>query len=378
VNFLDRRPNEPALDAALSEARRVPAPELDWDRMQERMWQAIDREPAPAKQPVKLRALSAVPVLAVAAGVALWFGRAEVQPATSVASVAEESSLIDGDSLERDQVLQAGSTGLRVVHNGRAEWTLEPNSQASVIEHGKIVRVRLVAGSMRAEVVPAPEKERFVVEAAGTRVAVHGTVFRVAMEEGRNLVDVEQGIVAVAPLDPSHPQAVLLRAPTHAEFALSGVPLEGKHSLNEKQNFGVARLARKAHAPSPPLATSTIAEAAEAASEELPAAPSASSEEPAPIRQRLTIGEVEEGVAPVVATITRCFRAGAEPSGNLRVTAQSAVTLKVAPDGTIEQLSFDPPLSPTVQSCSEREIAEVRFAPSVEGASVTRMLELTR
>lgn len=376
MKLFDRRPNEPALDAVLEEARRVPAPELDWDRIQQRMWQAIDREPAPVKRTFALRALWTVPALAVAAGAVLWFGQSTVDSSSPVATVSQEASAIDGDALERDELLQAGPSGLRVTHSGRAEWTLEPNATASVLEHGNVVRVRLVSGSLRARVVPTPEKERFVVEAAGTRVAVHGTVFRVAMEEARNLVDVEEGVVAVAPLDQKRAESVLLRAPAHAEFALSGVPLESKHALDEKRAARLAPALKKPRTTARALSSGEVSasEANEVQSDEAPTAPSASSA----AHQRLTIGEVEEGVAPVVAAITRCFRAGSEASRNLRVTAQSAVTLKVAPDGTLEKLTFNPPLSPSVQSCSERETAEVRFAASIEGASVTRVLELTR
>ena len=87
---------------------------------------------------------------------------------------------------------------------------------------------------------------------------------------------------------------------------------------------------------------------------------------------------MEEGVSSVVQAITTCFRESTPDSHTLKVTAQSSVTLSVAPDGSIEQVSFDPPLSPSVQSCTEHALTEVRFAPSLEGASVTRILELTR
>lgn len=376
----DRNPAEQALEAALDEARRVPGPELDWDTMQRKLWQAIDREPKVAPKAFSWRALWAVPALAAAVATVVWFAPHTAQSPAVAPAVVAQAGVVDGDALTSSDLLRAGPQGLHISHRGRAEWELAANATARVEEHDHVVRIRLLAGSLRAEVVPTLEKERFVVEAAGTRVAVHGTVFRVAISEDRNLVDVEEGVVAVTPLDANQPQSVILRAPSHAEFALSGVPLQSR-AVAQKQSAAPIQTTRPGRRWTPstpaPVSASAPIESAEAIAAQ-PAPPLASDREPAPLPQRLNIGEVEEGVAPVVEAITACFRESTPNSHTLKVTAQSAVTLSVAPDGSIEQVSFDPPLSPSVQGCTEHALTELRFAPSLEGASVTRVLELTR
>ncbi|HET9932966.1 MAG TPA: hypothetical protein VFQ35_19820, partial [Polyangiaceae bacterium] len=158
----------------------------------------------------------------------------------------------------------------------------------------------------------------------------------------------------------------------------SGLPLDQAPVAVAKQSppFASNRPLRR-WTPSAPPSVSPRVESVETTPAE-PALPLATSREPAPVPRRLNIGEVEQGVAQVVDAITTCFRESTPHSRTLKVTAQSAVTLSVAPDGSIEQVSFDPPLSPSVQECTEHGLAELRFAPSIEGASVTRVLELTR
>lgn len=374
-----QRPAEHTLAAVLEEARRVPAPELDWDAMQGRLWRSIDQAPKAESRRWSWQSLGAVAALAAATAGVFWLAPRTAPSPHATASIATQVDTLDGDVLARDELLQAGPNGLHVSHRGRAEWVLAPHASASVQEHGDVVRIRLVAGSLRAEVVPTEQKERFIVEAAGTRVAVHGTVFRVELAGDRNLVDVEEGVVAVGPLEPTQAVPVLLRAPTHAEFALAGSPLVHSQAVAIKQGAHenhASRRVRRWTATATPLASAPV-EVTEATPAE-PALPAATTEEPAPLPQRLNIGEVEEGVTPVVEAIARCFRENTPGSHSLKVSAQSAVTLSVAPEGSIEQVSFAPPLSPTVQSCSEHALSELRFAPSLEGASVTRVLELAR
>lgn len=379
MKSFQQRPAEHALAAALEEARRVPGPELDWDAMQRRLWRAVDATPAAKSHPRRWQSLGAVAALAAATAGLFWLAPRTAPSPSTVAPIAAQAGTLDGDVLERDELLQAGPNGLRISHRGRAEWMLGPHAAASVQEHGDVVRIRLVTGSLRAEVVPTPQKERFVVEVAGTRVAVHGTVFRVELVGDRNLVEVEEGVVAVGPLGGPEAEPVLLRAPAHAEFALTGTPLKTAQVLTGERNAQESPASRRVRhwtAAVAPLA-SVPAEVSEASPAE-PALPTAATQEPAPPPQRLNIGEVEQGVAPVVDSIARCFRENTPASHGLKISAQSAVTLSVAPDGGIEQVSFAPPLSPSVQSCSEQALSELRFAPSLEGASVTRVLELTR
>ena len=87
--------------------------------------------------------------------------------------------------------------------------------------------VALERGEICAEVTPrSPSEglvESFAVEAAGTRVAVHGTAFSVKIDGGRALVDVEHGTVAVGPV--GHVGVTtghMLVGPSRASFSLDG------------------------------------------------------------------------------------------------------------------------------------------------------------
>jgi hypothetical protein len=111
-----------------------------------------------------------------------------------------------------------------------------------------------------------------------------------------------------------------------------------------------------------------------AASEEAPpdVAPEASA------RHSLTIGEAEAGVETVVEAVSLCFNENTEGSHNVRVSARTELTLEVSAEGVVTEVSFAPPLSPAVQSCGQREALATHFAPSLEGATLTRVLELSR
>jgi hypothetical protein len=256
--------------------------------------------------------------------------------------------------------LVASDTGsVEVVHPGRAHWTLEPNSRALVLAHGDVVRVRLIAGALKAEVTPSPEPERFVVEAAGTRVAVHGTVFRVQLKGEQTLVEVEQGVVSVGPRERPSVSTALLRGPTRGAFTLEGSALSPGSPAHTASHRVV--LSHPNRVPSG-VASSELAPAG--------VAPEASARHP------LTIGEAETGVAVVVVAVSRCFKEHTEDSHNVRVSARTELTLDVTADGVVSEVSFSPPLSPLVQVCGQREALLVPFAPSSEGARLTRVLEL--
>jgi ferric-dicitrate binding protein FerR (iron transport regulator) len=354
--------SERALAVALDEARRVPAPELDWNALEAKLERAVA---APAPAPIAKRRVTwllALPAAASIALVAFWtVPRSTPTAAPIAASVQPADPVKNGDALPAEELLIADDTQVAVTHAGRARWTLEPNSRALVLEHGNVVRVRLIAGALKAEVVPSTEPERFVVEAGGTRVAVHGTVFRVQLRGERTLVDVEQGVVSVGPRDRPTLSTALLKAPAHGEFTLEGAALSGRKS--ERAAAHRVIVARPNQLPS-------------AAPSEVPAAPDVP-REPSELHP-LTIGEAEAGVEAVVEAISRCFEEHTEGSHDMRVSARTELTLEVSTEGVVTDVSFEPPLSPLVQSCGEREALATRFAVSLEGAKLTRVLELSR
>lgn len=356
---------ERALAVVLDEARRVPSPQLDWDRLESKLDQAL-MLPAPAasiRRPSRL-VLTLLPAAAAFGLVGLWALRDPVsvptEAPTKVASRSSETTR-NGDALSAEDLIASDASAIEVVHRDRAHWTLEPNSRALVLSHGDVVRVRLIAGALKADVTPSPKAERFVVEAAGTRVAVHGTVFRVQLQGEQTLVDVEQGVVSVGPRERPSVSTALLRGPTRGAFTLEGAAL----SPGTPAHSASHRLVLSHPHRVPSGAASTELSAPDAAPE-------------ASARHPLTIGEAEAGVAVVVSAVSRCFKEHTEDSHDVRVSARTELTLEVTADGVVSEVSFSPPLSPLVQSCGQREALLVPFAPSLEGARLTRVLELSR
>lgn len=356
---------ERALAVALDEARRVPSPELDWDSLESKLDRARSA-PAPVasvSRPSRL-VLSLLPAAAALGLVGIFALRSPPSvPAEAPAKVASSApeTTRDGDALSPEDVVASDAEAVAVVHAGRARWTLEPHGRALVLSHGDVVRVRLIAGALKADVTPSPEPERFVVEAAGTRVAVHGTLFRVQLQGEQTLVDVEQGVVSVGPREQPSVSTALLRGPTRGAFTLEGAAL----SPGTPAHTASLRLVVSHPNRVPSGAASSESDAPDAA-------PAASARHP------LTIGEAEAGVAVVVTAVSRCFKEHTEDSHNVRVSARTELTLDVTAEGAVSEVSFSPPLSPVVQACGQREALLVPFAPSLEGARLTRVLELGR
>jgi len=83
-------------------------------------------------------------------------------------------------------------------------------------------------------------------------------------------------------------------------------------------------------------------------------------------------------MATVVQAVTRCFETLTTRPGDGTVRVQTAAMLTIAPDGTVEEVSFAPPLSPAVQACAERDSRTARFASAGSATAITRVLELSR
>jgi hypothetical protein len=273
------------------------------------------------------------------------------------------SSTLDGDQLGPERALSARDAELHVVHAARASWTLERHSRAVVLDHGPVVRIRLDAGSLRASVVPTAARERFVVEAGEVRVAVHGTVFRVELQQGQSTVTVQEGVVAVGPRRAGGATASLLRAPAFAEFALDGTALERP----------TVELTEALPPPAPP------ARAARPSAHPPSQEPGPAGEDEALLLPReLTLEEVEEGLTPLVAIAMRCFEQHTPSAGNLTIRVRTSMVVDVEPHGEVSSLRFDPPLSPAVQECALSEARLVAFAEASDGTRVSRVLDLSR
>jgi len=353
---------EAALRRLLRDARAEPAPDVDWSSLEERLLLQTRQVTPAAKRSAYPLAWGA---LAVAAAAVLWLVSTHVQPALSPSPQAgltvPRPLVTDGDALSLGARVEARGREVTVEHLGRAQWTLSPSSSALLSGRDERITVRLERGSVLSRVVPNPRPETFVVEAASTRIAVHGTVFSVALEGGRVLVDVREGTVGVGPV--GHARAFLLEAPAHGDFAADGRSgsIDGRRvSASEGRTTG-AQKGGPVHSANPAATGSSLAPVASA---EPPVEPS--------------ISDIETGITRVVEAASDCFTRHTKSADGVQITVHTALSLKILGSGAVADLDFQPPLSPDAEACAAASIAQVRFAVSKQGAKVTRVLELKR
>jgi hypothetical protein len=356
-------PREAALRQLVREARAEKLRSVDWTDVEERLVREANRS-APRATPRSYYPL-AWATLAVAAVFAVWLvgRRSDVAVRQAPPRIIEATEPLrrNGDTLPVGTRLTAAEREISVDHARRATWTLAPNSSAVLAGKGERITLQLEQGSVLSEVVPNPKPETYVVEAAGTRIAVHGTVFRVGLENGRVVVQVREGTVAVGPLG-SVP-TFFLKAPAHGNFSADGRSgsIDGRPlGQSEERRAEPLKLV-------PPRAASAVPQArasADAAGAELPLEPS--------------ISDIEVGIARIVDAAADCFSRHTTSAEGVQITVRTALSLKIDASGDVSDVDFQPPLSPDAEECAAVSISQVSFAPSKQGASVTRMLELKR
>jgi hypothetical protein len=361
----ERRGSEiEALREVIREAAQEPAPELDWERVEARLFERLERPEAPARG---LRAWRYALAIAAAAAVALvGFGLLRSSPeqvadqARSVEQLAapkligpEVSGKVDGTRLAVGDRVVSGAREIVVEHAERASWTLLPGSAAALRDVGERLTIQLESGAVLSSVVPNARAESFAIVTGDVRVAVHGTRFRVERRDHRALVTVEEGVVAVGPATTGATEGFVLHAGDQGSFTLDGKTGTVQRAATAELEPAVTPPARVVQRP--PSAP--------------PAAPIAS------LPETPTTAELERGLDGVAAAVTRCFLDHTK-SGEVRVTARTELSATVRPDGSISELAFDPPLAPAVQACAVGAGRAGKFPASEKGAVVERSILL--
>ena len=377
----DRDPNEEALEQLILEVRAEAAPELDWDRVEARLM----REPKTVARSAASELASRLRWPAVALATAAAVFAVATRPQAPAAALPPKATAqlargpLNGDTLALGTRITAGNQAVVVEHQGRARWTLEPHATAFVSNAGELLTVQLVNGALSATVVPNTKPETFAVETGGTRVAVHGTAFRVERSADRVLVQVSEGTVAVEPTQTHSDPSFLLRRNSRGNFAMDGRTgsVEGNASVVVGRTAPQSRreIAPLKPAPHPAKASATAAEPVSAA----PALAAEPVAVPAPqvVPPQPSISDIESGVSSAIGLLNGCFRDQTHSAG-IRVSASTAMTLSVASEGTVQSVTFTPPLAPAVEDCAVLGLRTLTFARSVEGVTFTRLLELTR
>jgi ferric-dicitrate binding protein FerR (iron transport regulator) len=371
---------EHALARVVREVRAQQPPELDWQRAEARLLAKLEPlEPIPTPKSSWLGWSSAVALAAVATG-ALLFSQRSPTPSPQAATQRAQASAsatqtLNGDALALAAVVAAGDEPRTVEHAGRVRWTLAPHSSATLTQRGEHLTIALVSGGVSAQVTPSQTPESFAVEVGGTRFAVHGTAFRVLRTDERATLEVSEGIVAVEPVGTASSAEFLLRATSRGEFALDGRTgkVEGNASVVTSSAGPTSEHAVARAQSTPSKLLPTVALSASVAAP----APLVPSGETAQLPAQLSIADVEAGVSAAVEIVSHCFRSETNANG-IAVAVKTGMTLRVSGQGQIDSVSFGPALAPSVEACAVQGLRSVNFARSVEGASFTRILELSR
>jgi ferric-dicitrate binding protein FerR (iron transport regulator) len=383
---LKKDDGELALERLVAEARREPPPDVDWDAMEARLMPRLGEPPrfaAPRRSPRSplIFALAAAALAGVAAAAVAVVNRDLPPPAPIVAvappaaeQAARAGNARNGDALAVGDVVHADREPVAVDHDGRATWTLEPDSEAHVEELGGVIRVALDRGILSARVVKSPRPESFVVRVEGTRVAVHGTAFRVVRLDHAVRVEVTEGVVGVGPLRGPSFDVV---APASTTTTFDGVRTDLRHAArsttskpNERLHAGapaeeVAAAEPEPEAPAQAEATDVPDESGKGASPEVSArAPRESSSAPS--------------IDGVVDAVRRCFREQTVESGDLHVTVSTQMSLRIQGTGRVGEAVFTPPLAPRVRQCVDDAVGLMKFPASTNGFAVDKTLELSR
>lgn len=356
--------SEKALKKLADEARRDAIPDLRWDAVESALLARIaSGKRAPLARPPRSAWL--VPT-AVAAIASLAAGALLLRPgtpdATSVSrNAANEvlmparpgaAEMMDGDRLSSGAAVTSGDQAVVVRHVDHVTWTLAPESLAHVEAVGEVIALSLDKGTLSATVTKSKRPESFVVRVEKSRIAVHGTAFRVDRLEKSVHVEVTEGVVAIGPVGG---KGFDLVAPGSVVVSFDGVRTDTVPSVPAGRGAGAAAAA----APSRPNEGS--APDAETAARQAGPAPS---EAP--------------GVERVIQAVRRCLSENTVAGGDLRVSVRTRLSLRVQATGHVGEVLFDPPLAPAVQTCVGARVGSIGFVESHDGFALERIIELER
>jgi ferric-dicitrate binding protein FerR (iron transport regulator) len=385
---------ERALLEATREARSEPLPHVDWPAIEDQLPMTRVRTVPPRRLNLRRWLLAAS---FAAAGVALGLAlrqpgphaaavahsNAGTAPAPATRSAAED---LDGDALQPGARVAAGDLPQTVVHAGHARWTLAPHSAGTLLANGDVVTIRLERGSVTSRVTKSSKSETFAVEAADVRVAAHGTEFVVSLGADGVSVSVTEGSVLVGPRE-ERGAGQLLISPAARRYSLAGVPAEDDRGL---EALG-ARPTRSRTAADEPTASASASAASrlalEAGLKKDPAkraAPVAAAtgtsaeEEEDPRPTEPSADGLERTTTSVMRLTQACFKQRTIAGEGVRVTAQTSVTFRTLPQGGVNRVVFEPPLSPAVQACVNAGQSAIQTEATRNGFQASRTLELER
>jgi ferric-dicitrate binding protein FerR (iron transport regulator) len=388
------------LDAIVKEARAElgvrEAEKVDWDTVDRELFARLAQERRlEATRAVGSRApMWGVAAVAVAAAAcfALVAGKSHETrsldapvaviappPAGSVVGIlgvgdflVDGKPAVVGTTLRLGDELEARGTSVTVDRPGKLTMVLEAGTKATVTHVQGSLVLALATGAVEAQVVPVPSGEAFAVDVAGSRVAVHGTHLRVSREDGRVVVDLNEGVVVLgtAPREGST-VGTLVTAPAHAAF----VPGDEPQSLAVSHDPAAVR-APIALAPPPPVTAQGIVTPVATAAALPPSRPvpdgrgspvvapvgRPSAPPPAVAAAPAPTGPVADpNAASVLASTVRSCVIAHPSAENVTVVISTTLHLDLDVDGNVHDARFDPPVAGDVNACAAPVIYRTRF-----------------
>jgi hypothetical protein len=420
-----------ALRHMVDELRASMPPELDWAGLERRTFDRIDRAalartghavhgPRGGVSAALAFAIAAAAFILLLASQQVSAPRVSGSAGPNATPLASLPTITAGG--ERAYLASAIASGSRLMSGvdvarfawpGVASWELDPGTSLVLDRAGGWPRLTLEHGRIRAHVVPREDTtsmlEALVVEAGGTRVAVHGTTFSVSRDGDEVVVEVLEGVVAVGPSGQRGPtHGALLRGPSKAAFsATNGKLVEERPNEPRRTASPLERSAPRgdgaearealdgalaispsspsvgrsmASAPASPAAIGNATATGSPPSAGAVAMPSTESTVPPPgTAARATSSSppadsttppVERlSLASVRSQLIACLSASDGPGddGGLRIMVSSEVRLRLDAEGRVAGLRFDPPLRPDRQ----QRCAAALFGRLLDSASTS-------
>ena len=348
----------------------------------------VAREPEPAR-PARGRASTGrwarglAAAGALAAGIGALYFVSSSDPRAPMVAVAEPidasqvprapgmaAGVLDARSLYADDVVEAALGPLAFGASDTASsdkldamaWTLAAGSRAVVREPASaaVHVVELESGSIHVE---ATGPKRFVVRAGQTEVAsaLGGAIFTVTRSSRGIVVHVERGSVlvgerGVAGERGKSGEGRVLDGPVRASVSLDGartvelIPNEVAESMQAPPARPTADAPLEAPEPNAP---SSVAE--QEAIKPRPHQAAQRPAEPAPEPPPSPAGAGPISEASIRASVQRCFsdvQAKKAPNEGVSVSVSSTLRVVVRADGSVQGVTFNPPLGSDLQGCA--------------------------
>ena len=384
------------LNRVLTEARRDfgtgSAGHVDWDALDERLFARIDEERRAERRSLApsrgrtwsgvIAGLSAVAAVALAAGgmrerraLELDHGTAVGGAGVVVAIEGPGELLVGGrrasvgSAIHLGDVLESRAERVTLGRPGKLTLVLERGASATVKHVQGSLVLALARGAIEAQVVPVASGEALAIDVGPSRVAVHGTHFRIARNEQRVVVDLTEGVVSVGEAPRvGATLGGLVTAPAHAEFFAA----DAKGTLVVSHEAGAVRapatLESTVHvettvAPSPPFVSPSKVESSETPP---PAAGGVPRIEPrlqaiaSSAGTSATAAPDPNAEAVIAGAVRGCMAEGLH-ADDVTVVVSTTLYLQLNDDGTVRIARFEPPVAPDVNACAAQAIYSTRF-----------------